>query len=277
MLMFFFDQILREQKVPKQLVDDNLKTDYGRIERLVQNSQNREKLEEILKNGGVAANVVTKFSIDRLYDNEYFISLLYYIGLLTYQKNNEGLPFLKIPNYSVETLYWEYIFRLIVNLNEKVKVDGSEMLMGIYELAFKGDPQRYLKYVSNYILKNLSNRDLMKFDEKYIKFILLHELLQSEIYVPKSEYEIPNGYADMYMKRSPLMPNIPFEWLWEIKYLPESRIKSLANVKKDALEQIDKYRQAPEFKDRNDMKFASIIFIGKRKFEIVEYVDSAIS
>jgi hypothetical protein len=273
MLMFFFDQIISNKKPPKQLIDDNLKTDYGRIERLVMNEQNRGRLEQIIREGRTASEVITKFSIDRLYDNEYFVSLLYYMGLLTFSRERSGLPYLRIPNYSIETLYWEYIFRLMVNLNEKVCTDGSELLLSVGELAFRGDPQRYVRYVSRYILKNLSNRDLMKFDEKYIKIILLHGLLQSGLYVPKSEYEIPGGYADIYMKRSPVKPDIPFEWLWEIKYLPESRAKNLPEIIRQARQQLERYRQAPEFTGRTDMRYASVIFIGKRRFEIVALPD----
>jgi hypothetical protein len=193
------------------------------------------------------------------------------MGLLTFDGRRPGPSRLRIPNYSVETLYWEYIFRLMVNLNEKVRTDGSEMLVSVGEMAFQGNPRRYIQYVSRYILKNLSNRDLMKFDEKYIKIILLYGLLQSGLYVPKSEYEIPGGYADIYMKRNPLQPDLPWEWLWEIKYLPESRAKSLPEVRRQSLQQLDRYSQAPEFAGRADMKYASVIFIGKRRFEIVEY------
>ncbi|MDR1120370.1 MAG: PD-(D/E)XK nuclease domain-containing protein, partial [Dysgonamonadaceae bacterium] len=246
------------------------KTDYGRIERLVKNERNREKLAQIIKERGVVSEVITKFSIDRLYDDEYFISLLYYMGLLTHSKEKQGLPYLHIPNYSIETLYWEYIFRLMVNMNEKVYTDNTLLLTSVNRLAYHGDPQPYIHYVSNAIFKNLSNRDLMKFDEKYIKIILLHGLFQSRMYIPKSEYEIPGGYADIYMKRSSLLPDIPYEWLWEIKYLPESKAKNLPEVRQEALEQLNAYKQAPEFAGRTDMKYAALIFTGKRKFEILE-------
>jgi hypothetical protein len=84
---------------------------------------------------------------------------------------------------------------------------------------------------------------------------------------------LPYGYADIYMKRSPGKPGTPFEWLWEIKYLPESRAKSLPEIIRQARQQLERYRQAPEFAGRTDMRYASVIFIGKRRFETVALPD----
>jgi hypothetical protein len=90
---------------------------------------------------------------------------------------------------------------------------------------------------------------------------------------PKVNMKFRGGYADIYMKRSPLQPNISCEWLWEIKYVPESQRKNLPQIRQEALRQLNDYKQVPEFASRTDMKYAAIIFIGKKKFEILE-VDS---
>lgn len=112
MVLYFFNRILRSGKIPENIIDDNLKTDYGRLQRLVQEDTNRERLLQIAKEGEVAANIISKFSIDRLEDTDYFTSLLFYMGLITIDRFEQGTTILKIPNYSIQTIYWEYIVRL---------------------------------------------------------------------------------------------------------------------------------------------------------------------
>ena len=41
-----------------------------------------------------------------------FLSLLFYKGLFTIDNSNLLLPKLKIPNYSVKTMFWEYFEKI---------------------------------------------------------------------------------------------------------------------------------------------------------------------
>ena len=109
MMLYFFEQIIREQKAPKKIIDDNLKIDNGRLQRLTQN-------------------------------------------------------------------------------------------------------------VSRHIFNKLSNCELQKFDEKYIKIMLMDCLFQSNAYIPVCEIETNTGYVDIYLRRSPLLPEVKYEWLFELKY-----------------------------------------------------------
>jgi hypothetical protein len=104
MILYFFQQLLEEGKTPKSIIDDNLKTDFNRLKRLILNDRNRESLIEIGQNNGIVSDIISKFSIDRLDDTKYFVSLLFYMGLLTIDKFEEGRLYLKIPNYSIQTL-----------------------------------------------------------------------------------------------------------------------------------------------------------------------------
>jgi hypothetical protein len=119
----------------------------------------------------------------------------------------------------------------------------------------------------------LSDYDLQRFDEKYIKILLLAYLFMSKIYVPMSEYETVPGRADIYLQRSPLIPGIKYEWLFELKYCKASAPASeIAAKREEGLEQINRYARSHRMKDRADLKAALIVFIGKDKFEITEIV-----
>ncbi|GAP73438.1 hypothetical protein SAMD00024442_9_45 [Candidatus Symbiothrix dinenymphae] len=273
MMLYFFNQILRSGKVPENIVDENLKTDYGRLRSLIMNEQNSTQLMEIIQNNGIVSEIIPKFSIDQLHDNEYFVSLLFYMGLLTIDRQEEGLLRLKIPNYSIRTIYWDYILRLIKDRNEDVLIDFTQLRLAVRELAYRGNPVPFVDYVSRNILIRLSNRDLERFDEKQIKIILLGTLFQSKMFVPITELEVTQGYTDVWLQRSHLFPEIPHEWVWEIKYVKKAGLRrdtALQTARDKAREQLEKYRRSHQFAGRTDVRYLSVIFIGKDKYEMTE-------
>jgi hypothetical protein len=271
MILYVFSQILEEGEPPKNIIDDNLKTDYNRLRRLIHVEENRNKLQEIVRNGGIISEIISKFPIDRLEDTKYFTSMLFYMGLLTIDKYEQGQLYLKIPNYSIRTVYWEYFEQLILDFNEEVSIDTAKQSAAVWQLAYKSNLQPYIEYVSRQVFRRLSNRDLQQFDEKYIKIMLLNGFFQSNLYVPLTETEVENGYVDIYLQRSPRLPDIPCEWVLEIKYIKKSQAKTAKTAREEARLQLEKYRCSQRFAGRDDLRFASLLFIGKDKYEIEEY------
>jgi hypothetical protein len=114
---------------------------------------------------------------------------------------------------------------------------------------------------------------LQQFDEKYIKILLLNGLFQSKIYITVSELEVSQGYVDIYMQRSHILPDIPYEWVWEVKYVKKEKAgsrKLMKEKRSEARAQLKKYRESPQFADRSDVRYLSLIFIGKDKYEMEE-------
>ncbi|MDM8561496.1 hypothetical protein [Candidatus Parabeggiatoa sp. HSG14] len=83
------------------MIDPNVKVDYGKLRHLVildrKLNGNFSRLEVIIENGKISAEIVSSFPVEDLIKPNNFISLLYYFGLLTYQTEEE----LIIPNRSV--------------------------------------------------------------------------------------------------------------------------------------------------------------------------------
>jgi hypothetical protein len=273
MMLYLFMQILDFGKLTKNIIDENLKTDYSRLRYLVQTKKNREKLMEISQNNSLVSDIIPKFSIDQLHDSKNFVSLLYYMGLLTIDHPEVGGLRLKIPNYSIRTVYWEYIEELTIDRNKDVMIDLDIQRSAIWTLANQGNPHPYLDYVSRDIFSRLSNRDLENFNEKYIKIMLLNGLFQSRIYTTSTELEVSRGYTDIYMQRSHLFPDLPYEWVWELKYIKKEEAKKdgVKEAKQaEALAQLRKYRESHFFAGRNDVKFLAVLFLGKDLYEITE-------
>jgi hypothetical protein len=276
MMLYLFDNILNEENMDN-VVDENLKTDYGRLQMLLRNESNRDQLIKIAENNGIVSEIISKFSIDKMYDNEYFVSLLFYLGLLTVDQSERGVMHLKIPNYSIRTIYWDYILQLTKDRNKEIMTNTGRQQEAISALAYEGEPKLYLDYISENILWGLSNRELPKFNEnfneKYIKIILLNGLFQSKIYLPITEFETNQGYVDIYMQRSNHLPDIRYEWVWEIKYVKKedsNKEKILNEKRQQARIQLEKYRASSVFSERNDVRYLSLIFIGKDKYEMEE-------
>jgi hypothetical protein len=271
MVLYFFSQILEFRKPPENIIDLNLKTDYGRLKKLVQNDRNRETLIQIIKEEGIVSEILQKFSIDRLNDDSYFVSLLFYMGLLTIKEPVFGKLRLEIPNYSIRTLYWEYILLMANDNSPDMTVQSRPLDIAITALAMEGDLERFISYVSENAFSKLSDHDLQNFDEKYIKAFLLAYLFMSRIYVPMSEYEAVPGRADIYLQRSPLLPQVKYEWVFELKYCKSgAKSSEIAQKQQEGQEQIEKYLRSHRFAGRPDLKAAVIVFIGKNKYKIFE-------
>ena len=271
MALYCLSQIQRTKLAPEDIIDVNLRTDYSRLRRLAENEHNRALLLAIMKNDVITAEVAASFSIDEMYREQYFVSLLFYMGLLTIDRVDRGMTVLKIPNYSIRTIYWEYIELFTRNLNEEVMIDSREESAAIATLAYNGDPAPYLSYMSKNIFQRLSNRDLIGFDEKYIKLMLLGGLFRSRLYIPRSEKEVEHGYIDIFLQRSPLLPEIPYEWVWELKYLKQAEAteEQVAATLAAARAQLARYRASALFAGRDDVKFAGLLFIGKERCQLV--------
>ncbi|MDR2115928.1 MAG: ATP-binding protein [Planctomycetaceae bacterium] len=270
MILYFFERILEGDKQPKNLIDPNLSMDPSRLKRLTQNEHNREILIKIIKDGSVVSNLLEKFSIDQLNDDSYFISLLFYMGLLTIKEPYLGELRLIIPNYSIQTTYWEYLRNLVKDRSPNITLNEKELKESIYAMAMEGTIEGFIDYVSQNAFSKLSDFDLQRFDEKYIKVLLLAYLLLNNIYIPMSEYETVPGRADIFLQRNPNFPQVQYEWVLELKYCKANAKKSeIALKRKEGLEQLNQYLHSARLKNRSNLKSVLIIFIGKDKYEIV--------
>jgi hypothetical protein len=215
--------------------------------------------------------VLKKFSIDTLNDTDYFISLLFYMGLLTIKEPVMNKVRLGIPNYSIRTLYWEYIMKLVREHSPEMTIETRYIDEAVTALAMEGDLEHFIAYISENAFSKLSDHDLRQFDEKYIQILLLAYLFMSRIYVPMSEYEAVPGRADIFLQRSPTLPQIKYEWVFELKYCKTDASEAeIIRQQKKGEEQMRQYLDSHRLGSRPDLKAAVIIFIGKNKYKIIE-------
>ncbi|GHV67168.1 hypothetical protein FACS1894199_12090 [Bacteroidia bacterium] len=270
MILHFFEQIVRNNRPPSNIVDLNMQIDYGRLRRLFKNESNKETLLKIIKEDGIVSELLQKFPIDMLEDDTQFVSLLFYMGLLTIKGSYLNEMRLEIPNYSIKTLYWDYIVRMVKETSPSMTIQSQSLNDSIVAMAMEGDINRFIEYVSTNAFSKFSDQDLKKFDEKYIQALLLAYLFMSRIYVPMSEYEAVPGRTDIYLQRDPRLPEVKWEWILELKYCKTAaKLGEVSKLRKEGEKQIKQYLTSHRLGNRPDLKAAVVVFIGKNKYKIV--------
>jgi len=99
MALYFIKEYLKTNKLPREMLDRNIRTDYKKLKHLIIMDQqgrlmlngNFEKLKLILEEKQTSTNIVSSFPVSRIIDPENFISLLYYFGLLTIKGVDRGM------------------------------------------------------------------------------------------------------------------------------------------------------------------------------------------
>ena len=267
MVLYFLDNLIKNNKYPKNMLDLNIKTDYKRLENIAFNFKDEETIENILTNEEVEANLVERFNLEYMYENkENFVSLLFYMGMLTIKEAFLGNITFSIPNIAMKEIYWEYFKRKLADSND-LKIDNVKINKAIKEMAVNGECNLFIDYLKDF-LRNLSNRDLIKFDEKYIKILLL-SIFTNNVYIQNSEYEVEEGYIDiLLLKNKAFQEKIKYEWIIELKYIKEKDKNTFEEVKKEGIEQLKRYGNSHKLSSIYDMKHMKkilIIVIGKNE------------
>ena len=127
-------------------------------------------------------------------------------------------------------------------------------------MAYRGEINEIIDTLKIY-LKNLSNRDYIKFDEKYVK-ILFYSIAMNlkELYNVKSEFEVEGEYPDILLvprDRTKGYNSIMIEF----KYLKKNDANKLEEKQEEARNQIIKYGEYDEIKDIEDLHKYTVVAV----------------
>lgn len=269
MSMYFLNKYLAYNEYPEEMIDNNVKTDYGKVNQLAYNFNDREALEEIMSTGETSTMLVDRFNIHTMYSiKENFKSLLFYLGMLTIKEQGTIGTVLKIPNHVIKTIYWEQYFQKI---NEDYNIQIHDIRIAVNEMRIHGNIEAFIERLKG-ILDDLSNRDLIQMDEKHIKMMILTLLGVDGTYFIQSEAENNKGYVDIFLKRKIQFKDITkFQWLIELKYIKESERNTLEKVKQEGLIQLNSYEKSKSIQEefeKDDLKKVLIIVVGKKDIYI---------
>ena len=254
-VLYFLSSAMPNKKIPENLIDNNLRMDYKKLYYLVMQDKqlngNYRSLTEIINEGGVEASVKSSFPYEDIVKRENYISLLYYMGLLTFSRNHNRLgQFLVVPNRTIETLMYEYIIGCIENVSE-IKIDIEKIRKLYYEIARNGDIKPFIEFVAEEIKTQTSIRDFASgnIQENPIKVYFMIYFNMYNYYSVITEKELNKGFCDIILEPNLNdYPRIQYEFVIEFKYIKREITKmNLPKAIKDSVaeakEQLKKYTE----------------------------------
>jgi hypothetical protein len=260
MILYFLDNYMPGMELPDDLIDRNVRIDYGKLRHLIIADQDKtkpptangnfSKLKEIIEEGSTSAKIVKGFPLEKLKDPENFKSLLFYLGLLTIRGPEKDKLRLQIPNETVKRLYYDYIEEAyretgIFNLD----LDRYANLMT--DMAYDGKWRPLLEFITGRMKESLSLRDLIT-GEKSIQAFLNVYLGLGDLFTIHGEKEMNKGYADIVME--PFLARyegIKYTYILEIKYIKSGVSpgdEKVRQLKSEAEEQLENYSIDEKFK-----------------------------
>jgi Predicted AAA-ATPase/PD-(D/E)XK nuclease superfamily len=262
MVLYFAEEYRMHQKYPDSMLDVNIGSDYGKIRGMFgvgHVERNYAVLVELLEKNRLAVRLTPQFSFAKNFTSDDFVSLLFYLGLLTTDEKQGGATFFRIPNYVIQELYFNYF--LEVSLQRAGMEDQQADTTGaVYALAYENDPQ-LLVGLAERILKGLSDRDALGFDEKHIKIMFASLIYPLGQFFIRSEYPVEDGYIDLLLLRHPaFQPHRQFAI--ELKYLPKNKAGQLEPKIKEATDQLARYRNDAYLRSLDQFHAWAIVFVG---------------
>jgi len=225
MVLYFLSLIDRSRAYPDTMLDRNVRTDYGHLQRLgtlsgANLAERRALLQTILSEGHIRSEIVEQFGVASLASDAPFLSLLYFLGMLTLgtaPRDFVGYD-LEIPNRVIRELQWEHLALMLQEeAHVTLKVDDLEAALGA--MAVEGEIAPFLDLFHKQVLQAFSNRDMRGLDEKTIKLLLMTYASLGRAFYPLSEKEFAQGYGDLFLGASRNVAGARFSWLLELKYL----------------------------------------------------------
>ena len=172
MCLYFLNRYIEQRKVPYQLIDVNIASDYSKLGSMLDLCRGDERdkiIEKIVSGEGIIGEITAKFNPAIEFTEKDLVSMLFYLGYLTIVGQEFEMAKLKIPNKVMQEIYSEYFIKIISN-NANMQVLDSEYAEILREIAMEGKIDKLAELAQKF-LENLSNRDYVKFDEKYVKLI----------------------------------------------------------------------------------------------------------
>ena len=276
MVLYFIRKYISSNgKIPEKLIDPNVSTDYFKMEKMVKIEQNfGEKSQiilDIVNTGRAYFELNPEFAIAELSKASNLKSLLFYMGLLSFGVDVDGIPCFVVPNDTVRQQYCRYL-EVCYSTGLGWRTDIPKLDSLWEQLVFKGDCKPFISYIASVIDENSAVRDFDDKGESFVKGFFLAHFCKSSSFITYTEQEADHGFADMYLEPLGYKRHA---YMIELKYCkknaPDSEVEQKTT---QAKVQIQKYLTDHRVQEKcNDRKWelhtAVVVFRGW-KLEVLE-------
>ena len=225
MVLYFLDESIPNRGMPDELIDTNVRIDYGKLRHLLtvnrQLNGNFDLLRHLIGEESTESNIQLSFPLDRLDRRENFLSLLHYFGLLSIRDVSHGVPRLGIPNQTVKRLMYGYLRDAYDDVGV-FSVDVYTFSRLVREMAYDGTWRPALDFLREALAEQTGIRDYMDGEKVVHGFVAAHFSMVDQ-FLLHSEYELNKGFADLYLE--PFVAqysDMKYGYVLELKYLKRS-------------------------------------------------------
>ncbi|MEN9610466.1 MAG: hypothetical protein RLZZ628_1280 [Bacteroidota bacterium] len=265
MVLYFAQLYQDEKKYPKELLDANIASDYMKIRNLfnIQNQEGRfiAVLDALTQQGEIASSLVRHFSLQRDFNSNDLVSLLFYMGFLTIKTDDLGGYIFTFPNYVIKKLYNNYFLELVRNQTE-LQIDNLYIDNAIKTMARDGNPTAFFDQVAQ-IVKRMSPRDAAHFTENSLKAIVVSLLHQQNFYYVHTEYETDWKYMDVFLEAIRGY-KVNFDVALELKFAKKAGKVAINTLFKEANQQLKDYLATDKFNQRTNIKSWILVVAGDK-------------
>jgi hypothetical protein len=270
MVTYYLIHYIEQGRPPKEMVDVNTRTDYTKLDKLIQldslDNDRKSVLLEVAQNGSIVGDVVSSFPAAHLTDPEMFRSLLFYYGMLTFASTDGFDTTLGIPNLNVRTQYYDYLLR---EYNQILRVNTSALSQSYKQAALNGDGLGMMRYICKAYSDTTSVRSLIQ-GERNLQGFMNAYLTLNPCYYIAPEVELNHGYSDFFLLPNlQRFPSVKHSYIIELKYLSMSDSNEKAALQwQEAVNQIQGYAQGERVKSLSQGTQLHLIVVQMRGYEL---------
>lgn len=260
MVLYYLRNYMDNGCSPRQMIDPNTRTDYGKMKKLLQfdklDGERKGIIRKIAEEEQIVTQLYESFSAYQIPKAEIFPSLLFYYGMLTIKGTRGSKLILGIPNNNVRKQYYGYLEE---EYQAKAYVDVNQLTDYYYDMAYDGKWEEGLRFMADAYAKVSSARDGIEAERNLQGFFMAY-LNLNDYYITAPELELNHGYCDFF-----LLPDLTHyasqhSYILELKVLSKKDFSAIVEGEftedgkpmtkaekqwREAVEQILRYAEAP--------------------------------
>ncbi len=243
MVCYYMSTLIDTGTKPEEMVDPNTKTDYKKLRNLIEignmTEERRQTIYDIVHTGYTIATVNSYFPAESITDEDNFISLLFYYGMLTIRGTLGAALKLGIPNNNVRIQYYNYLMQAFQQIHPTAL---SQLNVPFYQAAVEGNWRPMMDYILKAYHDTTAVRQLIE-GERNLQGFMNAFLSLDPYYLVAPEMEFSHGYCDFFLLPNyTVYPMVAHSYILELKYLrTDATDAETAQQWADAVAQIKTY------------------------------------
>ncbi|MFP3155567.1 ATP-binding protein [Lachnospiraceae bacterium ZAX-1] len=263
MILYYIDSYVEDGCRPDRMADPNMMSDYEKLTSMFDLFQDERKKETVLQKlidgEATTAQLMQSFTLSTHFSYDHFISLLYYLGLLTIKSRlGDGNYEFKVPNRVMLETYYDYYLTYLTNRSGILESDVNDAL----EALEANNAEPLTAIVEKMLQESTPNSDryMIHFRENALQMLFYLVLRKSKNHDVEMERKVDTkGYADIVC--SPRVGSDP-TYLFEFKYRSAAKYEEDNAVLDEAISEAKTQLNTYSSRFLN-VKCVAIVFIGK--------------